>query len=60
MGRLTRTVTRPGQMYPVGILFGLSFDTATEVALLVLAAIGAASRLPWYAIMVLPYCSPTA
>jgi high-affinity nickel-transport protein len=54
LGRLTRTITRPGQMYPVGMLFGLGFDTATEVALLVLAGTGAASGLPWYAIMVLP------
>ena len=36
------------------MLFGLGFDTATEVALLVLAGAGAASGLPWYAIMVLP------
>jgi nickel/cobalt transporter (NiCoT) family protein len=54
LGRLTRTVTKPGQMYRVGVLFGLGFDTATEVALLVLAGTGAASGLPWYAIMVLP------
>jgi high-affinity nickel-transport protein len=54
LGRLTRTITRPGQMYPVGVLFGLGFDTATEVALLVLAGTGAASGLPWYAIIVLP------
>ncbi|HEU5416178.1 MAG TPA: HoxN/HupN/NixA family nickel/cobalt transporter [Streptosporangiaceae bacterium] len=54
LGRLTKAITRPGQMYPVGILFGLGFDTATEVALLVLAGTGAASGLPWYAIMVLP------
>ena len=54
LGRLTRAITRPGQMYPVGVLFGLGFDTATEVALLVLAGTGAASGLPWYAIMTLP------
>ena len=54
LGRLTRAITRPGQMYPIGVLFGLGFDTATEVALLVLAGTGAASGLPWYAIMVLP------
>ena len=36
-GRLTGPVTKPPQMYPVGVLFGLGFDTATEVALLVLA-----------------------
>jgi nickel/cobalt transporter (NiCoT) family protein len=54
LGRLTRAITRPGQMYPVGLLFGLGFDTATEVTLLVLAGSGAASGLPWYAIVVLP------
>lgn len=54
LNRLTRTITRPGQMYLVGLLFGLGFDTATEVALLVLAGSGAASGLPWYAILVLP------
>jgi high-affinity nickel-transport protein len=54
LGRLTRAITRPGQMFPVGLLFGLGFDTATEVTLLVLAGSGAASGLPWYAIVVLP------
>ncbi len=54
LGGLTKTITRPGQMYPIGLLFGLGFDTATEVALLVLAGSGAAAGLPWYAIMVLP------
>jgi high-affinity nickel-transport protein len=52
--RLTRSITRPGQMYPVGLLFGIGFDTASEVALLVLASTGAASGLPWYAVVVLP------
>ena len=47
---MMKSVTKPGQMYPVGLLFGLGFDTATEVALLVLAD-GAASGLPWYAIL---------
>jgi high-affinity nickel-transport protein len=41
-------------MYVVGLLFGLGFDTATEVALLVLAGGAAAFALPWYAIMTLP------
>jgi high-affinity nickel-transport protein len=54
LGTVTRSISRPGQMYPVGLLFGLGFDTATEVALLVLAGSGAASGLPWYAIVVLP------
>lgn len=41
-------------MYPLGVLFGLGFDTATEIALLVLAGGAAALALPWYAILVLP------
>jgi high-affinity nickel-transport protein len=54
LGRLTRTVSAPRQMYPVGLLFGLGFDTATEVALLVLAGGAAGAGLPWYAILCLP------
>jgi high-affinity nickel-transport protein len=52
--RVTRLVRRPWQMYPVGLLFGLGFDTATEVALLVLAGGAAASGMPFYAILCLP------
>jgi high-affinity nickel-transport protein len=51
---LMRSITRPIQMYPIGLLFGIGFDTATEVTLLVLAGSGAAAGLPWYAILVLP------
>ncbi|MFF7791107.1 HoxN/HupN/NixA family nickel/cobalt transporter [Streptomyces sp. NPDC007991] len=54
LGRVMKSVSRPGQMYPLGLLFGLGFDTATEIALLVLAGSGAASGLPWYAILCLP------
>ncbi len=54
LGRTTRAVSRPWHMYPVGVLFGLGFDTATEVSLLVLAAGAAASQLPWYAFLALP------
>jgi len=54
LGRMTRAVTKPQQMYPVGVLFGLGFDTATEVALLVLAGGAAGAGLPWYAILCLP------
>ena len=49
-----KRIKRPGQMYPLGILFWLGFDTATEISLLVLAGAGAATGLPWYAVMVLP------
>jgi nickel/cobalt transporter (NiCoT) family protein len=54
LGCLTRAVNSPGQMYPIGVLFGLGFDTATEVALLVLAGGAAGAGLPWYAILCLP------
>jgi high-affinity nickel-transport protein len=54
LGRLTRAVAKPRQMYPIGLLFGLGFDTATEVTLLVLAGGAAGAGLPWYAILCLP------
>jgi high-affinity nickel-transport protein len=54
LGRVTRTVTKSWQMYPIGLLFGLGFDTATEVSLLVLAGGAAVFNLPWYAILTLP------
>jgi nickel/cobalt transporter (NiCoT) family protein len=54
LGRATRAVRKPWQMYPLGILFGLGFDTVTEISLLVLAAGSVASGLPWYAILCLP------
>ncbi|MCC2336077.1 HoxN/HupN/NixA family nickel/cobalt transporter [Cellulomonas wangsupingiae] len=50
----TKSVRKPWHMYPVGLLFGLGFDTATEVSLLVLAGGAAAFELPWYAILTLP------
>jgi nickel/cobalt transporter (NiCoT) family protein len=53
-GRHLNQITKPWQMYPVGVLFGLGFDTATEVALLILAAGAGAAGLPWYAILCLP------
>jgi high-affinity nickel-transport protein len=53
-GRATRAVRKPWQMYPLGILFGLGFDTASEVALLFLAAGAAGAGLPFYAILCLP------
>jgi high-affinity nickel-transport protein len=54
LGRVTRAVRKPWHMYPVGLLFGLGFDTATEVSLLVLAGGAAAFNLPWYALLTLP------
>jgi high-affinity nickel-transport protein len=54
LGRFTKSITKSWHMYPVGLLFGLGFDTATEIALLVLAGTSAAVGLPWYAILCLP------
>lgn len=54
LGGLTRTIRRPAHIYPVGVLFGLGFDTATEIGLLVLAGGAAAFSLPFYSILVLP------
>ncbi|MFT4010686.1 MAG: HoxN/HupN/NixA family nickel/cobalt transporter [Nocardioidaceae bacterium] len=54
LGTLTKSVTKPWHIYPIGVLFGLGFDTATEVGLLVLAGGAAAFNLPFYAILVLP------
>ncbi|WP_127500303.1 HoxN/HupN/NixA family nickel/cobalt transporter [Actinoplanes solisilvae] len=54
LGGLTRSVRKPWHIYPVGVLFGLGFDTATEVGLLVLAGGAAVFDLPFYSILVLP------
>jgi len=54
LGRRLGTISSPWQMYPVGVLFGLGFDTATEVALLAATAGAAESSMPWYAVMALP------
>jgi high-affinity nickel-transport protein len=54
LGGLTKSVTKGWHIYPIGVLFGLGFDTATEVGLLVLAGGAAAFNLPFYAILILP------
>jgi nickel/cobalt transporter (NiCoT) family protein len=53
-GGYARRIDTPWKIYPVGVLFGLGFDTATEVALLVLAGTAVVSGLPFYAILSLP------
>ncbi|HEY5111630.1 MAG TPA: HoxN/HupN/NixA family nickel/cobalt transporter [Acidimicrobiales bacterium] len=53
-GPLARSVDKPWKMYPVGVLFGLGFDTATEVAFLVLAGTSVAAGMPLWAILCLP------
>jgi high-affinity nickel-transport protein len=53
-GKWMRTITREWQMYPVGVVFGMGFDTATEVALLATTALFASQDLPFYSILCLP------
>jgi high-affinity nickel-transport protein len=51
---LFRLVSRSWHMYPIGFLFGLGFDTTSEVALLGIAATQGASHLPVWSIMIFP------
>src|SRR6266446_5437548 len=55
LGPLNKRVDQPWKMYPIGLLFGLGFDTATEVAFLVLAGTAVISGLPFYAVLSLPF-----
>jgi high-affinity nickel-transport protein len=53
---LFKIVRRPWQIYPIGLLFGLGFDTATEVALIAISVgIGVSSDVPIWMILVLPF-----
>ena len=54
LGTLARRIDTPWKMYPIGFLFGLGFDTATEVALLVLAGSAVVGGLPFWAVLSLP------
>jgi len=51
---LLQLIGKSWHMYPLGLLFGLGFDTATEVGLLGIAAIQAGNGLPIFAILVFP------
>ena len=53
-GRLFKLVSQSWHLYPIGILFGLGFDTASEVALLAISAGAAAQGLPFQAVVSLP------
>jgi high-affinity nickel-transport protein len=53
-GRLFRVITHSWQMYPIGFLFGLGFDTASEVAILAISAGAAANGVPVVAVIALP------
>jgi nickel/cobalt transporter (NiCoT) family protein len=53
--RLFKVVKEPWQIYPIGVLFGLGFDTATEVALVAISVgVGVSADVPLYYILVLP------
>jgi high-affinity nickel-transport protein len=54
VSRLGVDVDRPARMYLVGLAFGLGFDTATEIVLLLVTGAGVAAGVPWYAILCLP------
>ncbi|MGO8954634.1 MAG: HoxN/HupN/NixA family nickel/cobalt transporter [Rhodomicrobium sp.] len=49
-----RVITRSWHMYPLGFLFGLGFDTATEIGLLGMSAAGASQGMPLWSILVFP------
>lgn len=51
---LTKIVTKSPQMFYIGFLFGLGFDTATEIGLLSISAATAISGIPFWEIMLLP------
>jgi nickel/cobalt transporter (NiCoT) family protein len=53
-GRWMNAIDKEWQIYPVGVVFGMGFDTATEVALLTTTALLASEHIPWQAILALP------
>ncbi len=53
-GRFMKSITKTWHMYFVGLVFGIGFDTATEVLLLAATATAATAGLPWYAVLSLP------
>jgi high-affinity nickel-transport protein len=53
-GRLSKMINHSWQLYPLGLLFGLGFDTASEVALMAMTAGAAAGNLPIPAVLCLP------
>jgi len=54
LGTVNKAVRKPWHMYPTGFLFGLGFDTVTEIGLLVIAGGAVAASLPWWAVLTLP------
>jgi len=53
---LFKIVKAPWQIFPIGVLFGLGFDTATQFALIgISVGVGVSSTVPWWMILVLPF-----
>ncbi len=53
MGKLFKIVNEPWQIFPIGILFGLGFDTATQIALLAIA-VGVSGSVPFIYVLMMP------
>jgi high-affinity nickel-transport protein len=53
-GKWMRSINHTWQLFFVGFVFGIGFDTATEVLLLAGTAAAATQGLPWYAVLTLP------
>jgi len=53
-GRFMRSINHTWQLYFVGLVFGIGFDTTTEVVLLAATAYAAIQGLPYYAVLALP------
>ena len=54
-GRVADRIDASWKIYPLGVLFGLGFDTATEITLLVLSGSAVLGGLPWWAVLSLPF-----
>jgi len=54
-GRFMTSIRHPWQLYFVGLVFGIGFDTTTEVVLLAATAYAAIQGLPYYAVLALPF-----
>lgn len=52
--RVFRFVDRPWKMYPLGVLFGLGFDTSSEIAVLGIASVQGASGTSLWLILIFP------
>ncbi|CAI7624849.1 unnamed protein product [Penicillium pancosmium] len=52
--KMFKLIDRPWKMYPLGVLFGLGFDTSSEIALLGISSIQAASGTSFWVILIFP------